>query len=119
MPWTMEGVVMPAREAPVRECPLCPATAVSCSHFEGRVVCMTDRNNTSHSHPLTRWRVDGRWKVSGPADVSQVHDCHTCGARNGAIGPPVETSGHTTEAEARAEFDRRVSLMLGREQEES
>lgn len=120
MPWTMEGVVMPAREA-VRECPLC-APGFQCAHFEGLriVICSVAERAAIHTCDFGEWfPMETTWIVSGPCPSDAWIPCDECGTDMGAFEGPGYLSHYDTEAEARAEFARRVAMMLGREQEES
>lgn len=102
----------------VRECPLCP-TWVECAHFGDQCVRlaavgaadMMCPDNHRHS-PLT-----GHWAVaSGRLDPRPAAGPWVCAGWRGRRDLSDESHADdfyaTTEAEARAEFERRVALML-------
>ena len=101
--------------APVRECPLCPPW-VECAHYGDLVISMSCRTRPNgHMCGLRRaWRVQGDWKIIGPIETRKFFDCPDCGARNTSVITSIHI-GFDTEAEARAEFERRVAIMLGRD----
>lgn len=104
-------------DAPVRECPLCPPW-VECAHFGDQVVWLASCESeswTAHQLACAVWgrhRTRGR-EVTGPSLLAERGDW--CWPRYMAdLGSLIDFD---TEAEARAEFERRVALMLGREAE--
>lgn len=112
-PFVFESRVLPSYavpNAPVRECPLCPPW-VECAHYGDYCVRLSCRTRTGHTCQMAGWHVLEDWKVQGPFDVAHVVDCPECGARNAGVFTFAYT-GHPTEADARAEFERRVALML-------
>lgn len=114
MPWTMEGAIMPDREAPVRECQLCPPW-VECAHFGDRVVHMYFGNAYADLPCTNAHYGRGLWKVVGPGTLIPAAALAVCIHWVGRHCIGEDGPEFTTEAEARAEFDRRVALMLGRE----
>jgi len=113
MPFVLfERTIIPERGPDVRECPICTPTTIACSHFDGMAVILGCRHYTSHTHPL-RWPAShDDWIVVGPCPHRDISDCDICGLRNSRFPLSAPYSYHDTEAEARAEFSRRVALML-------
>ena len=122
MPFVLEGRVLPSYavpDAPVRECPICPPW-VECAHFEGQVIRLVTRET------MKRW--PNRCYAGEADDVSRavpivkgpgVFDREagfppSCSCWTGYEGVilPGNRRSFPTEAEARAEFERRVALML-------
>ena len=111
-PFTFEGAVLPelgADERGVRECSVC-APGFECAHYGGRRVTLANLVVRSGLHscslPPT---VFGQWSVSGPAKLPDWKPCFYCGVAMGTGFP--STTYYPTEAEARAEFERRCELM--------
>lgn len=107
------------RDAPVRECPLCPPW-VECAHYGDQVVRLVTHET------MRRW--PNKCYANEAADIARVvpvvngpgrldreagipPSCKCWRGYEGAILPD-STSSCDTEAEARVEFDRRVALML-------
>lgn len=100
--------------APVRECPWCPPW-VECAHYGDLVIRMSCRTRPNgHTCGRRGWLVQGDWKIIGPIEARKFCDCPDCGARNTSAVTSIHI-GFDTETEARAEFERRVAIMLGRD----
>lgn len=105
----------------VRECPYCPPW-MECAHFGDQCVRLAEVGAAdmmcpdNHRHIPFPWR----WAVaSGMLEPRPAAAPWVCAGWRGRRDLSDESRGDdfyaTTEAEARAEFERRVALMLGRE----
>lgn len=123
-PFVFEDRVLPSYavpDAPVRECPLCPPW-MECAHFGDEVVRLRIGDQwEAHvaSCPVPHHRnLLPTWYVEHGRELQPLPPSITCSGWAGRVlvGTPIKWMGYDTEAEARAEFDRRVALMLGREE---
>ena len=125
MPFTLEGRVIPSYavpDDPVRECQLCAPYVIACAHFDGHTVRLVNRETSRVFHNradcVVRPTSANPWRLVAGPDESFL-DCLGCGLPSTdtyAIDARVLRLAYPTEAEAQAEFNRRVALMLGREE---
>lgn len=101
---------VPASDRGVRECPVCPPWTVGCFHSvdaegsEALTIRLTDGNRMgclSSIHP------NNAYGVAGPAHTRRC----SCGGEHNVMRWRDDARAYPTEAEARAEFERRCELM--------
>lgn len=119
-PFTLEDRVLPSYvvpDSPVRECPLCPPW-VECAHFGDLAVHMYFGNAYADLPCTNEHYGRGLWKVVGPGTLISSPALAVCSHWVGRHCISGDGPEFFTEDEARAEFERRVVLMLGREEAE-